>query len=338
MKLGLIGWYGHSNYGDERILYCIKRFFLDHDFFITSGWDDARLKINELNKCDYILIGGGGLILRNIGYQTDIMRELRRPFGFIGVSIEAKHRSMENFFEIMKQKSEFILVRDMKSREYLDNHYKVIVGPDLTFLYPFDVVSEVKDDVCGFNLRDWYYWKCVLHGHYYNIIRRLDRRFPWLEKIYPFEKWDPNIVVEIVKRMFKEILPIPFYFESNALNDLNVLSKYFKKVPSPFNINIYNNIRYLVGMRYHSIVFATQCGIPFISLSYQPKNINFCSEIGLDILSADIYKINELNRKIDYIKNNYLKIREHLINYREKCTKDINYIFQSISNLILSED
>lgn len=334
MRLGLIGWYGHSNYGDERILYCIKRFFSDCDFLITGGWNDAKRRINELNQCDYILIGGGGLILRNIGKQTNLIRSLKKPFSFIGVSIEAKHRSMEEFFDLIKKKADFILVRDKKSKNYLNNHYKVIVGPDLTFLYPFDIVSEVKEDVCGFNLRDWHYWKSTLYGDYYYVMRRLERRFPLLKNIYPLAKWDPNNVITIVKEKFKDVLPIPFYFESNITNDLDILSRYFKNVDSQFNIKNYNKIRYLVGMRYHSIVFSTQCGIPFISLSYQPKNETFCSDIGLNMLSVDLYKLNKLESKIDYIKNHYYQIKEHLISYREKCFQEITYIFQSISHLI----
>ena len=82
-KIGLIGWYGHHNFGDDRILYCIKKYLSDYDFFITNSWSDARKKINELNDCDYILIGGGGIILRNIIYQTDIIRNLKKPFAHL---------------------------------------------------------------------------------------------------------------------------------------------------------------------------------------------------------------------------------------------------------------
>ena len=187
MRLGVIGWYGHDNYGDERILYCIKRFFSDCELFITSI-SDARHNIDELNKCDYILIGGGGLILRNIGYHQDFIRDFKKPFGLIGVSVEARHKNMHEFFNTIKEKAEFILVRDRQSKEYLNNHYKVIVGPDLTFLYPFDVVDEVKEDVCGFNLRDWYYWKSELYGHYYNLMLKANSKFPLIRKI----RFDPD--------------------------------------------------------------------------------------------------------------------------------------------------
>lgn len=331
--MGLIGWYGHSNYGDERILYCIKKFFSDHELFVTSGWDKRR--IDELNQCDYILIGGGGLIVRGMGkYHAEFIDALKRPFGLIGVSVEAKHKSMNVFLDIIKQRAEFILVRDLQSKKLLNNHYKVIVGPDLTFLYPFGVVSEVNEDICGFNLRDWYYWKATFRGRYHNAMQIMDRKYPSMRRIYPFAKWNPDKAVEIVKRRFKDILPLPLYFKSNVPNDVDILSRAFEKVPFLFSIDPYQSIRFLVGMRFHSIVFATQCGIPFISLSYQPKNSSFCADMGLDMLSVDIYKIHELESKIDCIKKDYQEIRERLLLYREKCAQEIRYIFESISRLI----
>jgi polysaccharide pyruvyl transferase WcaK-like protein len=116
------------------MLYCLKTFFQGNEFLVATDWNDARLKISELNKCDYILIGGGGLLLRNISKQLDLIRCFRKPFGLIGVSVEAKHRSMTPFLDAVKEKADFILVRDKQSKLCFDNHYKVIVGPDLTFL------------------------------------------------------------------------------------------------------------------------------------------------------------------------------------------------------------
>ena len=63
------------------------------------------------------------------------------------------------------------------------------------------------------------------------------------------------MIIEIVNKNFNKALPIPFYFEKNKiyyilgknmLNDVDALSKYFKNVPSTFNVKLYNNIRYLI--------------------------------------------------------------------------------------------
>ena len=336
MKLGLIGWYNHANYGDDRILYCLKKAFADYDIFVVNGWGDARSKIDELNKCDYILIGGGGLILRNSWRYIDIVSNLKKPFGLIGISIETEYKgkNMKNFLNAITERAEFILVRDKASRERLNYHYKVIVGPDLTFLQPFEITEEVKDDICGVCLRKWHYWKGDLYGYHYFLMKKIINKLPLAEKIYPLPKWEPDKVMEIVKKHFKDILPIPLYFEKNTVNDIDILSRYFFNVPKKFDVDTYHNIRYLIGMRFHSIVFAVQCGIPFISLSYQPKNINFCSDLGLDALSVDIYKTNELKDKIGYIKAHYQQVRKRLISYRGKSIQDIKYIFQSLLHLI----
>ena len=58
MKLGIIGWYGHSNLGDERILYCLKKNFSHHDIVVFHGLNDAYKRIDLVNKCDYVLKTG----------------------------------------------------------------------------------------------------------------------------------------------------------------------------------------------------------------------------------------------------------------------------------------
>lgn len=334
MKLGLIGWYNHHNYGDDRILYCLKKFFLGWDFLVVNSWQDARLKIDELNNCDYILIGGGGFILRDCWRYTDIVLNFKKPFGLIGIGVEAKHKSMEQFLNTIKEKAEFVLVRDSESKRKLDNHYKVIVGPDLTFLFPFNVVPEIKDDISGVNLRDWYYWKSEFFGTFYSVMKRLNNRFPQIEKIYPFEKWNPDKAIKIIQENFKDILSLPLSFSKDNMSDVDILKKHFGDVPSQIDLSIYGKIRYLIGMRLHSLIFSMQFGVPFISLSYQPKNFSFCSDNNLNILSCDIYDLKQLKEKIDFMKTNYNSIREKVIFQREKNIKEINYIFKSIFNLI----
>lgn len=141
--------------------------------------------------------------------------------------------------------------------------------------------------------------------------------------------------LKIIKGRFLQVHPMPFYIEDNMSNDIYLLKKYFQVVPEKYDISLYSSIRYLIGMRYHSLVFATQCGIPFISLSYQSKCEEFCSELGLNNLSQDLYmNIDELGKKIDYLKNHYSGIRNCLIEYREANARKISRIFKSITHSI----
>jgi len=334
MKIGIIGWYGHNNYGDERMLYCIKTFFSEHNFFTLGNWEDVESKMDEFNKCDYIFIGGGGIIYRKMDYQLSLVKRFKRPFSLIGVSVEGYHRDMSEFMGFVKDRAEFILVRDKQSKKYFNNHYKVIVGPDLTFLYPFELSKETKQNTCGFNLRDWYYWKAAWRGWYDNVMVCLNKKHTQLKKFYPFPKWEPSKVVDIVKKNFDQVLPVPLYFGSEARNDKDLLLSYFEKTPTSFDPSSYNDIRFLIGMRYHSLVFAIQYGIPFISLSYQPKNISLLTDLDLKMLSVDIFKSRDLEQKIDYVKNHYVTIRNHLISYRHQSIDDIRRIFNSIKKVL----
>jgi len=45
--------------------------------------------------------------------------------------------------------------------------------------------------------------------------------------------------------------------------------------PTEFTIVDLQACRYIVGMRLHALIFACQAAIPFLSLSYQPKNEGF---------------------------------------------------------------
>lgn len=326
MKIGIIGYYGYDNYGDDRMLYSIKRFFQFADFLVIGGWDDALRNLEAINRCDYVLFGGGGIILRDTYGYADLIDLIKVPMSFIGISVEANHDKMRGFFDIILSKSDVVIVRDAQSKSAFNNHEKVIVGPDLTFLYPLEIADEEKDEVCGLSLRDWYYWKADLYSDYWKIMSNLDNKYAWLKKIYPFKKWSPDSVVDIVEKEFSNIIPIPFDFNKGKKNDYTLMRQYFADVPNQFIEENYMRIRYIVGMRFHSLVFAVQSGIPFVSLTYQPKNESFCTDIGLEYLSQDIYDLHSFRERIGKMKRNHKEIRKKLIDYRYYCSENITNI------------
>jgi hypothetical protein len=211
MKIGIIGWYGHGNAGDERILYCLRRFFDGHDLLVTAGFNDATRRIDELNSCDYVLLGGGGLILRGINKHAGLIQALKPPLGCVGLGVEASHEDNAEFITRLKEKAEFILVRDAESRTLLQNHFKVIVGPDLTHLYPFDVVAPTDAETCGLNLRPWHFWNCE-HGsaEHERMVAALKRN-PYLQAEYSGPKWEPAKACRVIQQQFGRVIPLPLY-------------------------------------------------------------------------------------------------------------------------------
>lgn len=334
MRIGLIGWYGHSNAGDERILYCLRRFFDGHDLLVTSSFGDASARIEELNSCDFVILGGGGLILRGTGQFAAIVERLKPRFGCVGISVEARHADNVRIIQVLKARAEFILVRDARSRELLDCHFKTIVGPDLTFLYPFEVAAPVESDVCGVNLRPWRFWPGEHNGAFDRLMRRLNHGATDLERLYPFAKWNQEKVVNILRRSFKTVSPISLYLEDGVKNDRDVLSTFFPEAPAEFAPEHFHACRYIVGMRLHALIFACQTAIPFLSLSYQPKNEEFCKALGMPGLSLDIFRPALLAEAIDNLKSEYARIRLGLLDIRAEYRQEIRAVMTAIRRLV----
>lgn len=313
MRIGIIGYYGHANAGDERILHCIRSYFARHELFVTSGFGDAWKKIEQLNACDFVLIGGGGLILRGHGRHTRLIEQLKPPFGCIGISVEAVHADNMTFIDAIKQQAEFIYVRDRRSQELLDHHPKVITGPDLTFLYPYPPVEPASANTCGVNLRPWYYWNAEYRGRLHQLIERLDRRYSFFKKIYFRAKWEPEKAVRILQENYAELIPFPLYTGNGDQSDTQLLRQFFPWTPAIFCVEDYARCRNFAGMRLHSLIFACQMGIPFLSLSYQPKNEEFCKSVGLEELSISLYDLSRLAEKIRRLQAGYAGYRERLL-------------------------
>ncbi len=338
MKIALIGWSGNHNWGDERMFYCIKKFFAKHKIVRFKSFLEAILNTDKVNSCDYVLIGGGGLVFRGFSRYVDFLNSITKPLGCIGISIESDglNEDMIEGLELLKQKADFIYVRDEKSAKILQYHHKVIVGPDIAFLYPYSPVPVVNKETVALNLRNWFWWDLELNSWLHIRMERWEKKYPIVKLIYPFRRWNSDSFVARMKNLFKTINPIPFYFGEYDKTDYDVLRKYFSKVPKKIDISLFKKSRYLVGMRLHSLIFATQIGIPFISLTYEPKNINYCISIGHPELSLDLLEYKKIPMKIKYLSENYESIREDLLSYTKRAQAKSGYIFTKVESLMKS--
>lgn len=315
MRIGVIGWYGHDNAGDERILVVVRRYFAADDLVITHSFADALQRIEELNGCDYVLIGGGGLILRGSGIHAPLIEQLQPSFSCVGISVEAVHDDNQALIDVIVDRADLIYVRDEPSGALLGNHEKVVVGPDLVFLYPFEPVPVVSDDICGINLRAWPYWLFQFRSRADRWMRSLDARIPQLRALYPLPQWKPERAVALVNEQFATVRPFSLYAEAGHVTDGRVLRRYFPDVSDPFDPAVMASCRYVVAMRLHALIFACQMGIPFISLSYQPKNASFCRQAGVPHLSVPLAELDRLPLLSAELKERHAALREQLIQF-----------------------
>jgi len=337
MRIGVIGWYGHGNAGDERILYCLKRFLGGHQYLVTSGFGNAAKRLEQLNACDYVLMGGGGLILRGLNKYAELIEQITPPLGCVGISVEACHEDNQTFIDVLKDKSEYILVRDQESCDLLGSHSKVVVSSDLSFLYPFEVVDPPGADVCGVNLRNWYFRRCEHDPESYAQAMRSVKRDPSIEENYHGPKWEPAKAVDTIAGRFSKVVPVPLYFGGNSESDHVLLRTLFDAVDETISFqDAYRVCRYFIGMRLHSVIFACQMGIPFASLSYQPKNERFCRALDLEKLSVDLFHAGELDDAITILQDSHEDLRERLLDFRERACADIRSKMSDVRKQVLA--
>ena len=160
----------------------------------------------------------------------------------------------------------------------------------------------------------------------------IPKKLESINKLWIGKKWDEKKLIELLSYFGAQILPMPFEFDGNSSDtDFRLLGQYFENVPKAFDIGWYGQIRYLVAMRFHAIVFSVQCGIPFINLSYQPKCTNFCRDIGMGEYCLDIYSDYDtiLDRLSDLL-NNFETVRRNLIFQRQKLSDNITSIMSDV--------
>jgi polysaccharide pyruvyl transferase WcaK-like protein len=284
MNIGLIGYYNHNNSGDDKILSCIMKIFCGHNISVVGSYEEAYQKIDMLNSCDFVLFGGGGLVCPNSNYAAQLFRNITTRFGCIGLGIEFRDETNEELIVSIEDKAEFVWVRDSESSDLLNCH--TILGNDITFYDPLPIAEPQENDVCGVNLRPW----------------DVD--------------WDISLCKDILKKHFKELIALPFHCGDN---DTQCDTESLLGIPIAEGISLdeaYTRCQFIVGMRFHSIVYAVQSGIPFLSLPYWPKNYRLCSDLGLTEYLVELGNIEILGDKIDAMRSDYGNIRDDLINYR----------------------
>lgn len=307
MKIGVIGYYGYGNAGDEAILENITKALAPHRVVgFPVDFPFAERMTTRLNAYDFLVLGGGGLYNRSapgpFGSFDIWEKQLTTPIGVLGLGVEVLDQTSLPAVHALVERSEFFVVRDEESKRLI-GHPKVQVAPDLTFYDPPRLAPHEASSiaVCGVNLR-------------------------------PFGK-GAEAWLEAVQQLDCEKRAVPLSTVP-TFDDRELLVQLDPNCPPEFDRACYSKFDILVGTAFHSIVFAIQAGIPVVAICYHPKVQRLMDEVGLSEYALHWDEHHRLSELFARALANRSAIRQQMLAYTENAQRQLQRLFHGIVGAI----
>ncbi|WP_085506168.1 polysaccharide pyruvyl transferase family protein [Thalassobacillus devorans] len=337
------GFVGADNIGDELILDSIKNIIKsaekDAVFTVLSidpkttkelhgvnsiYWPGLSLNMKRLiavfkgiSEADYVIIGGGGL-LQDVHWVGTIPRYLsialfakilKKPVIYFSLGVgPIKRRLLKYLTRIISNDVDIIFVRDMKSKEYLEEigvkKTQITVTGDPVIMhsdfYKNENKNENKNDNkrVGVSIRELNIdsnFKTELSKALDNIVAN----HGYDVFLIPMEpKTDIKLCREISSMMKEEVT----IYSNDAVKPIDV-------------VNQIKEMNYIISMRLHGLIVGSSYGIPGIGLVYDPKVRSFLNQNGLSeyALSLENFQSKTLITTFSHLLNNEDEYRNKLI-------------------------
>ena len=370
-RILISGYYGFDNLGDDTVLYgivsSIKKREPNAEIVVLSNqpsrtealfglqafnrWNFGVIT-RELMKCDMLVMGGGSLLQdvtggRSILYYLGIARLaqlLKKPIVFYGQGIGPINKPLsEKLIRQVVNGVNMITVRDSKSRDDLRSYG--VTKPDIhvTADPAFAIDAELFSVDAGAKLLMEFGVKTAYLGGEKKIAGIAIRNWSTAN---PFHEVLAKNADDLIRAGWQVVF-IPMQYPGDVGASQRVLS-YMKERAVLLNrqfsfrdiANIIANTDLIIGMRLHSLILAAHCGVPFVSLSYDPKIDRFVQRVGYDhkIDAVSDVTYESLRATIDDCVDNLGKYREmmkpHVAELREEAEKSGELAVQVLTNKI----
>ena len=279
LQLRYVGWLGHKNAGDE-ILFEAFRQELFNDCLLMPYHDYSVLSAIALRRRNTAVVLGGGTLINDRGHLAPLEKACRdgRPYFVFGTGVsdpdywskfpKARHIDVEGWSRMLAA-AQYVGVRGPRSCAWLHAHgvarAEVIGDPALSIALPSKTAAPSGPPVLGINLgahdpilgEEGADFSAVLA-----LIRTVIAR-GWRVKYLAMHPIDQRIGMEL-----KRAVQHPDFHLPSFSSDSNTLLRDIASCKS------------IVGERLHMTVLACALSVPNISLSYQPKCLDFLESIG----------------------------------------------------------
>ncbi len=330
MKFLVLGYYGFFNSGDDAILHAvcqdIKAQNKDNEITVMSKNPEStreeygvnsiyRFKlldvIKEIKKADVVVFGGGSL-LQNITSN----RSLQYYLTIMSLAVKFKKKTMlyangvGPIFTDKKQKETAkvlnkltkITVRDAESAKFLYNigvkADKVKLTADPVYNIKFD-----KKDISELLVKE----NLDLQGKEFVSV--------YFRKFGEDESYIENCA-KLFDRVYKEfglpVLFVPMEHENDKELSIKIQNKmettsyiFNERVKVDEMFEVIGNSKLVLGMRLHSLIYASVQNTPMVAFSYDPKVDSFAKQLGVDVVEYNNFDVEEVLGNIKNILDNY---------------------------------
>lgn len=308
-KIGIWGWFGHGNVGDELILSSMIAALSHHEISVYTDrpagvknehnvrhvFHTEELR-KHLNKLDLLLIGGGG-VLHNRGitnsFPKELMHNCETPIIVYAAGIPFFEWCNDLYYFLSK--CYLATLRDNLCLSFIEQRFTDIPAqllPDPAFMIPKLQIRKMPGKIV-LNIRTIPEgWRQGLPANVNEILREE------LSSIYQY----------LVKKKYS---PLVLGFESRDEEMLSNQSYHYKMVDFRGAVEEIATAEVLIGARYHSGVIAITQHTPAILLNYQKKLEGLKTLISTGINVVNIENLS-LVREFDafcHRKNEY-KLQE----------------------------
>lgn len=373
------GYYGFGNSGDEAILMTMiqelsKIVSKDKIYVLSQKPKETSLfyKVNAIYRLDFIsmisqikkssifISGGGGLLQDVSGKGFSIIYYLgliiiARLFKIPTVIFAQGIGPIRKRFNVIIINSvlkhvQLIMVRDEQSKNILESsgikNIPISVNPDVSFLLNKKELSKEIFNKYNLNKTDKKEIKLTNIGIVIRDCKELrqdyDNKIMKLAEISDFliTKYKTNLIF-IPFQFQNDITIIKDVINRMKLSKVKILEEELK--PDELLTLIYG-LSAIIGMRLHSIIFATIANKPFIAVEYDPKVKYFVDSLGLNklLIKLDELTVKNIDNKLKYIETNQemiiSKIKTKKIQFEKDANNNIQNLYQFIDDYCYREE
>lgn len=344
------GYFGFGNCGDEAILMSMIQEFsktTSKDKIVVLSQDPEKTKllyqvdavyrlnpiliISRMKKSSVFISGGGGLLQDASGKGFSILYYLSLlflasmfniPSVIYGQGIGPVEKNInKKLIKWVLNRANIIMLRDKQSKIFLEKlgvkkNKPIIVNADTAFLLKGKEVPEaIKDKYSLENSQR----TAVKNMNIAMVIRNCKEvGMDYESKIIKYAGISDHLIEKYQANLFF----IPFQIQT----DLPLMKDIIKKMrfstakcieeelhPDEI-LSLISNFSLIIGMRLHSIIFATIANKPFIAIDYDPKVKYYVHSLDLPELLINLNQltVKNLDNKLKYIEANREMIQSNL--------------------------